>query len=279
MVGFAGLLALRNLRLGRTDTKGALRCVLYYFAIDIVLWTVACHHVAAPERESVFGANYLIRSLAIAFRVWLYYVALEPFVRRLWPDVLISWSRLLSGRLRDPLVGRDLLIGCLFGIVFVIVFQPIGSIVLELRPNTILGGRFIVAEVLASHQHGLIGGIVWLAFLLLLRVLFRKTWLAAGAFTIFGTLIGTAGSDDIVVWIGNIVFWASLAVLYLRFGLVSAISGLFAHQVLIEVPHTADFSDWYSDAGKFALAAVLIVACYGFYTSTLAGRTLITEDL
>ena len=75
------------------------------------------HHVASPEGELVFGANYLVRSLAIAFRVWLYYVALEPFVRRLWPDVLISWSRLLSGRLQDPLVGRDLLIGCLFEIM------------------------------------------------------------------------------------------------------------------------------------------------------------------
>jgi fructuronate reductase len=33
------------------------------------------------------------------------YVALEPFVRRMWPDALISWSRAIMGRLRDPLVG------------------------------------------------------------------------------------------------------------------------------------------------------------------------------
>ena len=28
------------------------------------------------------------------------YVALEPHVRRLWPDLIISWTRLLAGRYR-----------------------------------------------------------------------------------------------------------------------------------------------------------------------------------
>ncbi len=43
--------------------------------------------------------------------VWLAYIAIEPIVRRSWPELLFSWSRLLSGRFRDPLVGRDLLAG------------------------------------------------------------------------------------------------------------------------------------------------------------------------
>ena len=38
------------------------------------------------------------------------YLALEPYVRRTWPVILITWSRLVSGQLRDPLVGRDLLV-------------------------------------------------------------------------------------------------------------------------------------------------------------------------
>jgi len=48
---------------------------------------------------------------------WILYLALEPIVRRRWPDSIISWSRLLAGRLRDPLVGRDILIGCLAGVL------------------------------------------------------------------------------------------------------------------------------------------------------------------
>ncbi len=37
-------------------------------------------------------------------------------MRRRWPHAIISWTRLLSGRFNDPLVGRDLLavvvLGC-----------------------------------------------------------------------------------------------------------------------------------------------------------------------
>jgi serine/threonine-protein kinase len=51
--------------------------------------------------------------------VWVFYVALEPVARRLWPTMLISWIRLLSGRFRDPRVGRDILVGTVFGLVAV----------------------------------------------------------------------------------------------------------------------------------------------------------------
>jgi hypothetical protein len=49
--------------------------------------------------------------------MWLSYVAIEPFVRRQWPQVLVSWARLLAGDWRDPLVGRDILIGCTAGVL------------------------------------------------------------------------------------------------------------------------------------------------------------------
>src|SRR5262249_13103236 len=84
-------------------------------------WLLSAHHVAdvrgewdmflARSGEALFNASF----------VWILYVALEPLVRRRWPDLLISWTRLLSGELRDPLVGRDALVGLLFGGVISIV--------------------------------------------------------------------------------------------------------------------------------------------------------------
>ena len=47
-------------------------------------------------------------SLWQAFLLYVLYVALEPYVRRRWPDALVSWTRVLAGRFRDPLVGRDI---------------------------------------------------------------------------------------------------------------------------------------------------------------------------
>jgi hypothetical protein len=33
----------------------------------------------------------------------------------------VGWNRLLAGNYRDPLVGRDLLVGCVGGIVFILL--------------------------------------------------------------------------------------------------------------------------------------------------------------
>ena len=52
-------------------------------------------------------------------------IALEPFARRRWPEMLISWSRAVSGRWRDPLVGRDLLIGAVVGTALGLILGPI----------------------------------------------------------------------------------------------------------------------------------------------------------
>ena len=51
----------------------------------------------------------------MATTLWLFYMALEPYVRRLRPQTLISWTRLLSGDASHPIVGRDLLIGATWG--------------------------------------------------------------------------------------------------------------------------------------------------------------------
>ncbi len=53
-------------------------------------------------------------ALFISGVTWMLYMAVEPWVRRHWPKTMISWSRLLSGQARDPLVGRDILFGVIW---------------------------------------------------------------------------------------------------------------------------------------------------------------------
>ena len=62
-------------------------------------------------------------ALLLSAQTWLVYVALEPTVRRHRPDLLVGWSRMLEGRLRDPLVTRDLLGGALLGLLWVVCLQ------------------------------------------------------------------------------------------------------------------------------------------------------------
>jgi hypothetical protein len=68
--------------------------------------------------------------------VWLFYIALEPYVRRFWPQLLIGWTRLISGHMRDPLVGRDVLVGVAAGTIaaFLIAWRELAPHVLGLRP-------------------------------------------------------------------------------------------------------------------------------------------------
>ena len=63
--------------------------------------------------------------LFAAALMWALYLSIEPYVRRHWPQAIISWSRLLAGRVRDPLLGRDLLIGVLLGIVWLLIVEVV----------------------------------------------------------------------------------------------------------------------------------------------------------
>src|SRR5438067_638340 len=92
------------------------------FGNDFVLiQSPANHHTGALSYEFGLFLNELAFGLFAAVFLWLIYIALEPFVRRQWPERIVSWSRLLAGGWRDPLVGRDVLIGLAAGAISILV--------------------------------------------------------------------------------------------------------------------------------------------------------------
>src|SRR5262249_56010888 len=78
--------------------------------------------VEAGQGRGVAGVGRVVVGVAWglywAGLCWLAYVALDPFARRLWPQTLIGWSRLLAGRFADPRVGREVLLGALAGVAW-----------------------------------------------------------------------------------------------------------------------------------------------------------------
>ena len=93
------VLARRNVRLGRGDRRGAFRVAAFLLIVSLLGWLLGAHHVADLAGEAGMFAEALAFALLGAAFVWLTYVALEPFARRRWPSLLVSWTRLLSGRL------------------------------------------------------------------------------------------------------------------------------------------------------------------------------------
>jgi hypothetical protein len=109
------LIARLNLRTNRADRRGAAKLAMFCLVVQTAAWIVGGHHRSSAAEEvnsffRVFG-NLLLQ----AGMLWVLYVAIEPYGRRFWPDGLLGWTRLLSGRLRDPRIGRELLIGSALG--------------------------------------------------------------------------------------------------------------------------------------------------------------------
>ena len=63
-----------------------------------------------------------------ALTIFVAYVAIEPYARRLWPRLLVGTMRLVSGRVGDPLVGREMLVGSTVGILLVAVTGTVVTI-------------------------------------------------------------------------------------------------------------------------------------------------------
>jgi hypothetical protein len=114
------VMARHNLRAGESDVTGAFKLSLFTFAAGVSAAMLRSHHVANPVDEVILLLGAGGWCLVFAALNWLSYVSFEPHVRRLWPRTLISWARLLSGRFRDPLVGRDVLVGIFGGVVLAV---------------------------------------------------------------------------------------------------------------------------------------------------------------
>ena len=121
LVAIGGLLAYRNIRLGRGDRRGAFRLALVLATLAVASWALRAHHVPEPGGELVLFARGAGIAVLVAALLWLFYLALEPYVRRLRPWTLVSWARLLEGGARDAVVGRDVLIGLAWGTVLALL--------------------------------------------------------------------------------------------------------------------------------------------------------------
>lgn len=283
----AVILARHNFRQGRGDRRGAFRLALFVFAARMLGWLFGASHVPAFAEVQIFFFLALSQALLFAGILWLLYFALEPFVRRRWPDRIISWSRLLSGGLRDPLVGRDVLVGILFGIGFSLInlLSEILSRRLGAAPRGVgmtawLGARYLIAE---GFLNG-IGEVLFISLsvlfmLFLLRALTRRQWLATGIYVLIWVVQNAFKDINPMVIVPTALFLHSLVVIaLLRFGLTTFTIGYFVSELLGNVPLTTDFSAWYGGYALAALLAVLALAGYAFHTS-LGGQKLFTGKL
>src|SRR5206468_7968919 len=82
-------LARRNLKAGRGDRSGAFRIGVGFLLVHLVVWALLANHTLDAGEEWQMLQTTTGWSLYYAATLWILYLALEPYVRRRWPDVLI----------------------------------------------------------------------------------------------------------------------------------------------------------------------------------------------
>ena len=286
VIGSAMMVALvamarRNLRLGRSDRKGAVRlAVITYFGLATAL-LVRADHTASLVDEVALVMNIGVQAGFFGLDVWLIYIAFEPFGRRRWPQLMISWSRLLAGRLRDPMVGRDLLLGMLGGITMVLVIQlsialPSGFMHTQLPPiartiTTLTSNRHLVFFFLDATYECFVLGIGALALMFLFERVLRVHLLAhLASFAFFG-LIVTAGNLATASPEG-LLFAAIWYLLLIRVGVLAASTAIYVMQVLLVLPLTLDMHVWYAERTLIAFGLLGALLVYAFWIS-LGGKS------
>ena len=269
------LAARRNVRLNRGDRRGAFRFAVFVFAGMLAEWAIRGTHVGDYGELRIL-IEIIAEALFVAGLTGTLYLAIEPFVRRRWPDVLVSWARISAGQFRDPVVGRDVLIGALVGVACLLVVHVNEIVAARFEPyvraNTLLGIRFAAAGVVDFLVAAVIYSLAYLFLLVLLRATLRKEWLAAAAFVALFVFLMVVGSETPILDAGFMFLVVGGGVLVLmRFGLVTFATVYFVRNLLHAFPITRDVSAWYAPSGMVAVIVVAAIAIYGFRT-TLEGR-------
>ena len=284
----AGLLARHNLRLGRGDRRGALRLAGFGFLTTMASWATGAHHV--PVLGSEFNAflTALASCLLLSGMLWLVYVALEPYVRRRWPGRIIGWNRLLAGDWRDPLVGRDVLLGAFFGCALMMVgyAQILAPSWLGMPPVTpqpvnlrgLFGVQYVPILLASQVLNSLLFSATVMLLLLLLTIVTRRERLAVVLLGL-GTvpLYFGSGSLALDLVVGALVSFVTLFVL-LRFGMLALVFMEFFLLFFNYYPVTGELTAWYAGASAFAAFLGVALILYGLKTS-LAGQPLFRNSL
>ena len=281
----ASFMARRNLVLGRGDRRGAFRVALLLAGVGLLAWALGAHHVAdwnAQVGLVLRGAGDVV--LEAGF-VWLMYLAVEPYARRLRPWTLVAWTRFLGGGFLDPVVGRDVLAGLAWAVLlfYVNALRYVLPALLGLAPpepaysnlDALVGAGPLVSVALGAASDCILFTLATLLLFVLLRTLLRRDAIAVVALAAVLLAPHGLGMDE-SAWVALPISAAvtlTWILLLLRFGLLAAWVGEFVYDVLYVFPITTDLASWKAGPTLFALP-VLALLCVAALRATMGGTGL-----
>lgn len=277
----AFFLAMRNLRRGQGDRRGASRLAWFIFPLCLATLTFRATITVGWQAFPIAGKINAYAAL-IAVATWFGYIAVEPLVRRSWPRMLIGWTRVLAGRFRDPMVGRDVLVGATTGALAALVWNLCalapGASPNRIPPSALSAVPQLVYWLLRTALGASFLPLAALTFLLAIRVITRRLWPGLVLFVLFG--IGISLQDmDAPLWVIALYCviggFLGLAVLF-RFGVLAMAVSIFYAMSLQRIPTTFNPNAWYFGRSLFGLGVLVALALFGFIVS-LGGKRWLPE--
>jgi serine/threonine-protein kinase len=281
------LMAVRNLRRGRTDLHGSVRVAAACFLLAGLSWAGAVHPLASDAliNHALAAAGDWLLSAAVLFLV---YLALEPEVRARWPHSIVTWNRVLAGRWRDPQVASDILVGAavgvgmftIFKLVSVLISRHVEPVSFDVSLRFAMGTRQWIGGYAGGLGEALRMGLLIFLAIFGLRQFLRYDALAAVAAALMFTVV-----QGDVIYAQNwalmtllyLVAYSALAFVLLRCGLVATIAAVFFADSGNAVLLGGDWRTWYAPYGIASLLLLIGVAVWAFWRS-LGGRELIGEE-
>jgi serine/threonine-protein kinase len=253
------VLMLRNFRQRSGDRRGAARLAWFSVLLMTVSWILETSYVGNLFWEFWIFTQVFGFALFMGGTSWVLYLGLEPYIRRVCPDMLIGWTRILSGRWRDPMVSRDVLVGITAGLLITVI-EPIAILIVSAfdappplpfysSVGPLEGFTNSLADLLSRLSYSIRMALVGTLMFALLRTALRSRFAAMAVIIIIVTF-GVPPGGTLGAPLPDIVLGFLKACLFtfavLRFGVLAMVLTLIVHVTTVQWPLTHELSAWHA---------------------------------
>jgi hypothetical protein len=282
------LIARRNLNRGRGDRRGAMRFAVFIFVASTTSGMLQAHHVALFVQEWQGASRIIVDSTFWALISWIAYIAVEPLARRRWPQILVGWTRLLQGRWRDPIVGRDLLVGGAAGILVILLWQATALLPRFFGENPLLHLRglplaspfgstaYLTSFLVDNLMEATLRSVGVVTFLLLVAAVVRNriAMIALSSALMAASFLFEPVGPIALRITYSVITALVVVIVLLRFGMLAISATAYTILTCWSLPLTLDPDAWYFGRSLVGLLLIAAIATTGFALAVSGKRWL-----